>query len=177
MAFTSYYVENDRDFQEALRRAASKVSDLRIPLKLIAQDWFDSNAAIFLLSSGPGQYPDLSEKYKKAKQRDWGFVYPILRAGGKTKGKRYSLEDSITNINDPNAIANFQGKQAIELGTSVPYGVYHQYGTNKMPMRKFLFIGPESQFNSKGRVAGRLERWTSILADFVIQKTGEEVGK
>ena len=169
MAFTSYSVENDRDFQEALRRAASKVSDLRIPLKLIAQDWFDSNAAIFSLS-GPGQYPDLSEKYKRAKQRDWGFVYPILKASG-------LLEKSLTNINDPNAIANFQGKQAIELGTSVPYGVHHQYGTKKMPMRKFLFIGPESQFNSKGRVAGRLERWKSILFDFVTQKTGEEVGK
>jgi len=167
MGFT-IELKNAEEFRAALTRASAKVADLTIPLQLIAQDWFDSNAAIFSLK-GPGQYPDLSPTYKKAKQRQWGFIYPILKASGR-------LENSITDPGSPDSINEIRNKNTLIIGTAVPYGVYHQSDgpRKKLPLRKFLFIGPESQFTNKGRIAGRLERWTSILNDYVIQKMDQE---
>jgi transposase len=49
------------------------------------------------------------------------------------------------------------------MGTKVPYGKYLQLGTKKMPMRKFLFIGPEAGRFGTDRTRGRLERWVGII--------------
>ena len=72
--FTSYNVENDKLFQRNIDRALKELSDLRTPFKMIANDFYKSEMAIFKLQ-GPGKYPDFkSEKSKKAKKKDVGFV-------------------------------------------------------------------------------------------------------
>lgn len=155
-----------RELTAALKQAIDDVKDLTVPLTLITKDWFQSNKAIFTLK-GPGKYVDLSEKYKKAKQKKVGFVYPILRRSG-------LLESSITNPADTNSINLIINGQTLILGTKVSYAAYHQFGTKHLPVRPVIFTNgeqsaPDDQFN-------RLGAWKQILTSYVLQKT-KNIGK
>ena len=118
-------------FNKAFRQAASEIDDLRVPLNEIALEFLESRKFIFALS-GPGQYKDLSSQYKKRKNPP----YPILKRSGR-------LARSITRKNDETFM--FVGYKSLEIGTTVPYGAAHQYGTRTIPKRPFLFWGPESK--------------------------------
>lgn len=162
--FTSYSVDNDKQFREALDKAGKSVDDLRIPFTLIAADFYRSQTAIWKLK-GPGQYPDLSPSYKPQKLRATGFIYPILKKNG-------FLETAASIQNGPGNITKIEAK-SLEMGVdekSVPYAIFHQLGTKKMPMRKFLFIGPEAISFASSEQVGRLERWLGILNEFMAQK-------
>jgi len=160
----------DKKFAKALKDAGKKVQDLRVPLNLIRASWFRSNNAIFSLS-GPGQYKDLSEKYKVLKQKDAGFIYPILKRSG-------DLARSITNPSDENAIGKvLKDNQTLLVGTKVPYGVYHQSTKPRtvMPRRPFLFASAEQVAPSK--INERIGSWTTIIEDWVAQVTSGVGGK
>jgi hypothetical protein len=49
--------------------------------------------------------------------------------------------------------------------------VYHQSDDprSKIPLRKFLFIGPESSFANSDQ-AGRLQRWLGYVQSYVTAK-------
>lgn len=188
MGFTSYVVDNDKAFRSALNRVSGKVSDLTIPLTLIAKDFYRSEKAIFQLK-GPGQYPPFKNSqneyktmkngkqrhvavtemspYQKRKIKKWGFDYPLLVASGK-------LRDSLTDGSNPNAINQIQDKNTLIIGTSVTndkgvcYPVFHQSddARTKIPLRKFLFIGPEAPAFATSDQMGRLTRWTGILQGY-----------
>lgn len=162
MSFTSYSIDNDNAFQNALDRALRTTKDLSIPLTQISKDFYRGQRAIFTLK-GPGQYPDLAPSTKNAKFRDFGFRYPILKRTGK-------LAKSMTDPKDQNAINIISNKRSLFLGTQVEYGIYHQSDRprNKIPLRKFIFIGPEAPRFAKGRTAGRVTRWNNILNSFVL---------
>lgn len=164
---TSYFVTNDRDFAAAVNRAAKITDDLRVPLTLISKDWFQSQKAIFQLR-GPGQYPPLKDP--NAKKRRLGFDYPLLR------GETRALERSVTRPRDPNAISRILNKKVLILGTQVEYGVFHQEGTKTIPVRKFVFIGPEAPRFARGRQVGRLQRWIGIMESFIDQKLEQQFG-
>lgn len=168
LGFTSYVVENDKRFASAIGRALKSVDDLSIPFAQIAKDFQKSRKAIFLLKS-PGGYPDLSSKYKKRKQRAVGFVYPILKLTGR-------LEDSLTNSTHPENVTRIE-KTQMELGTTVEYGIYHQSDgpRKKIPLRKFLFIGPESVKFANSALSGFPERALNTLNSFVIRQMGESI--
>lgn len=186
LGFTSYEVENDKKFARALSRAAKKVGDLETPLRQIAADFRKSRKAIFALS-GSGQYPDLSTKpfrawwekdkdlnrlypggYKEYKEAKFGFAYPILKQTGR-------LEESLTKRNHPEHIENINVDE-LEIGTSVPYGIYHQEGTKRIPIRKFLFIGPEAPRFAKGdALKGFPERALKTLEKYVLRTTGQSI--
>ena len=163
--FIQYNFENAQAFQSSLDKALSKISDLRFPLNLIADDFYKSEKAIFQLKS-PGGYKDLKPKTKIQKQKKFGFIYPILKRTG-------ILERSITRKGAPGNITIIT-KTTLTVGTSVPYGIFHNSDKprKKIPQRKFVFIGPESRaFNAKdrGKGGGRLTRWTNILERFVFE--------
>lgn len=163
-AFTSYAVDNDERFRKALSKAAGAVRDLTIPLTLITQDFFKSEKAVFQLK-GPGQYPPISISYAEAKRRQVGFVYPLLVRSG-------LLKNAATDPEHPGAVHYIVNKNTLFLGVSeavVPYAVYHQSDSprKKIPLRKFLFIGPEAARYDTPETAGRLQRWTSILDRYV----------
>jgi phage gpG-like protein len=164
--FTSYSVDNDRTFRRAIKAASEKISDLTIPLTLISQDWYRSERAIFKLK-GPGQYPDLSPGYKAFKASKVGFVYPILKRTGR-------LAQSLTDPTSSKAINQIINKDTLIIGTKVKYGVFHQSDRprRKIPLRKFLFIGPESGFAMSPQ-KGRLQRWLGILSGFVDESTSD----
>lgn len=186
LGFTSYEIENDKKFARALSRAANAVGNLETPLRQIAADFRKSRKAIFALKSA-GQYPDLSTRplrvwwerpetglndfypggYKEYKTAKYGFAYPILKATGR-------LEGSLTDRNDPEHIERINVDE-LQIGTAVPYGVYHQSDSprTKIPLRKFLFIGPEAPRFAKGdALKGFPERALNTLNAYVLRQTG-----
>lgn len=165
LGFTSYIVENDLAFARAVDRAAKDAKSLKVPFNAIARDFQKSRKAIFNLK-GPGGYPDLSPKYKIQKQRILGQIYPILKLSG-------DLEKSVTDRNDSDNITRV-GNDSLELGTSIEYGIYHQSDDPrlKIPLRKFLFIGPESTKFASSDLSGFPNRSLNTLNTFVLRSLG-----
>lgn len=179
--FTSYSVDNDRKFRGALARASEVSTDLRVPFGLILRDFYKSEQAIFKLK-GPGKYPPFKKsvgeykqngkkrafetatysRYQKYKLGKYGFDYPLLVATGR-------LAASLLGPNNPGSISKIT-KLSLVFGTSVPYGIYHQSDEprSKIPLRKFLFIGPEAAEFATSEQMGRLERWQGILQDHIV---------
>ncbi len=159
-SFTSYEVDNDRRFRNALKAAAEVSTDFRIPFGLILRDFYKSQQSIFKLK-GPGKYPPISEKYGEQKQKLVGFRYPLLVRTG-------ALAASLLGPNNKGSISQIT-KLSLVFGTSVRYGVYHQSDASrsKIPLRKFLFIGPEAPRFATDEQKGRLERWLGYVSDHV----------
>jgi phage gpG-like protein len=169
--FLSYTIANDQKFEAQIKQATALVGDLRVPFQSIVKDFHRSRKAIFKLK-GAGKYPPFKGKklsdgrtaYQRKKIKEYGFDYPLLKASGR-------LEASVTGVN-ADSIVIIQ-KTALAIGTRVPYAVYHQSDEPrfKIPLRKFLFIGPEApEFVDDTR--GNLDRWTKIINDYVTRKLG-----
>lgn len=152
---TSYSVDNDRSFRNALARAKAGASELSQPLEAVGKDFFRTQAPAFS-SSGANRYPDLSPEYKAQKKSRWGFVYPILKASG-------LLEKSMVDPKDENAVAEVISGDTLILGTKLPYAPYVNAS------RPFLFIGPEAK-GASSEQAARPERWKRILEVHVLGK-------
>lgn len=183
--FTSYELVNDERIIAAIKRAREESSDLTIPFGQIALDFQKSRKAIFALQSA-GQYPDLSTKpffawweqegsplrkqfdggYKEYKKAKYGFDYPILKATGK-------LERSVTDRRDFNNITRIF-PLSMELGSKVEYLIYHQSDEprSKLPLRKVLFVGPESKRFANSEISGFPERALNTLNTYVLRKLG-----
>ena len=193
-AFTSYIVDNDRKFRDSLKRAADASGDLRVPFGLILADFYRSEQAIFQLQ-GPGQYPPFKHSdanfrtgkngkkryegttlggespYQYYKKKKVGFDYPLLVRTG-------ALAASLT-AGGPRSIAVITSTR-LTVGTQVAYGIYHQSDAprKKIPLRKFLFIGPEAlQFATSDQM-GRPTRWMNIMNDWALKSARSSgVGK
>lgn len=167
-SFTSYSVDNDKRFRDAIKRASEACDDLRIPFGLILADFYRSEQAIFKLKSA-GQYPDYKSggaesKYAQAKQKRRGFKYPLLVDSG-------ALAASLLKKDAPGAVASV-GPASLIFGTQIHYGLYHQSDRprSKIPLRKFLFIGPEAPQFATSEQQGRPERWMNILNDYTLKQ-------
>lgn len=172
-SFTSYSVDNDRSFRNALVAAGKKVDDFRIPFSLISADFYKSQQAIFKLGS-QGQYDDYKNggaqsPYAKQKKKKVGFVYPLLVSSG-------ALAASTLGPNNKGSINLIRARELV-IGSSIEYGIYHQSDAarSKIPLRKFLFIGPEAKRFAKSDQVGRLERWLKIINDHVINTAKREL--
>lgn len=177
--FTSYEVDNDMSFRNALKRASAVSNDLRVPFGLILKDFYKSEQSIFKLR-GPGKYPPFfgkkdnngMTKYQAAKKRAVGFDYPLLIRSGK-------LAASVLGPNNPGSISLIT-KLTLVFGTSIKYGIFHQSDAGRksnLPQRKFLFIGPESSTATDEQM-GRLQRWLGYIEDHItreIRKAGLRV--
>jgi phage gpG-like protein len=152
-------------FRTAVQQAIDEVDDLTIPFREIARSWFKSNRAIFALK-GPGKYVDLSAGYKLRKQKRWGFIYPILKASG-------ALAASITVPNAKGAIHRVINKKALLLGSSVPYGAFHQLGGKHLPQRPWVLVGPEQV--SPPELNRRAEAWVKIIQDYVLARARQRL--
>ena len=186
--FTSYSVDNDGKFKAALKQASEVSSDLRVPFGLILRDFYKSQVAIFKLK-GPGQYPafknsqgkyeqqgsarryvDRSKSpYQRAKIKAVGFDYPLLVRSG-------ALANSLLGPNNKGSVA-IVTPLSLTIGTLIKYGIFHQSDAarSKIPLRKFLFIGPEASQFATSEQMGRLKRWLMILETHIqtqIKKAG-----
>lgn len=184
----NWAIENVKDFNRRLDRLAEVSNDFRIPFRLISSDFYRSQKQLFSLK-GAGMFTDLSEKpfyatwenalgfgayygggYKEYKSVNLGFVYPILV--GRTK----DLSQSTLTKTHPYSIF-YLDRQQLQIGSSVPYGKYHQSDKErkKIPQRKFVFIDGGKGDKSRGSgINGRRDRWTNIIDDHFLQLlTGE----
>ncbi len=181
MIITSYSVDNDKLFSKALEDAINKMGDLRSYFNIVAKDFYKSEKAIFKLKS-PGNYPDFGglnpnkatryqgewmtrkDAARLKKKKAFGFDYPLLKATGK-------LEASVTTSTSEGSVLDIKPTYMI-LGTSLKHGLYHQSDETrkKIPLRKFLFIGPEAKEYANSDQVGRLDRWLKELNLWVIKK-------
>lgn len=170
--FTSYSVDNDKKFRRALAKASTVSQDLRVPFGLILKDFYKSEQAIFKLK-GPGKYPVFKgevnprtgkTRYQQEKIDDVGFDYPLLVRKGR-------LAQSLLGPNNPGSVSKITPLSLV-WGTSVPYGIYHQSdeGRSKIPLRKFIFIGPEAPSFATSEQMGRLQRWQGYLTDHIARE-------
>lgn len=170
----SYSVDNDKKFSAAIDKAIKLGGDLRVPFGQISQDFYKSEQAIFKLG-GPGQYPDFKgakgkdgktayERYKES-HSPARSAYPLLFFSGK-------LAASVLGPNNEGSINTIK-KTSLEIGTEIEYGIYHQSdrARSKIPLRKFLFIGPEAKKFATSDQMGRLERWLGYMSDYIEDAT------
>lgn len=162
LGFVSYSVDNDEKLGRAFERAAAQSKNLKVPFAQIAKDFMKSRKAIFALT-GPGQYPDLSERYKPNKQKAVGFIYPILKLSG-------ALEKSVTETSSPDNVLRIN-TQSLTMGTSLPYAKAHQEGLG-VPLRRFLFVGPESVKFANSEISGFPERALNTLNTWILRDLG-----
>lgn len=169
-------IENEAKIQRSFDTLGKLTKDFRIPFRLIASDFYRSNRKLFTLqsrglyqdlapASGEDGNPTTTSQYKDAKNRDLGFVYPIL------VGKSRDLSNSVLGRGHKNSVF-FLGRQELQMGTNVPYGKYHQSDRprNKIPQRKFIFIdGGPADKSQDSSINGRRERWLSIVGDHIHQ--------
>lgn len=163
-----FEVDPDKKFQAAINKALTEVDDLTLPFNLITQSWFKTNMAIFALK-GPGKYQDLSESYKRSKNKLFGFLYPILKATG-------ALESSITQAGSPGSIAEVINKTTLILGSSIPYAADHQNGnpSKHLPARPWLFTGGEQ--SSPDFATRRRDIWIKTIATHVAKVAQNRLG-
>lgn len=168
----NFAIQNLEEVNNQLNTLSRYIDDLRVPLTIIAADFYRSERGIFSLQSA-GRYKDLSPEYKKRKAlpRDKGgagFVYPIL------VGRTRKLATSVLGANNEGSIYRLT-KNSLTIGTSIPYAKYHQSDAarSKMPLRKFLFIDGGS---GDRNIAGRRARWISIISDHINQEINNRWG-
>lgn len=172
----SYSIANDRAFKNALDRVSKASQDLRVPFGLISADFYRSQQAIFSLQTA-GQYPDFQgpkvgetgkTRYQLYKKDKYGREYPLLVASG-------ALSNSVLGPNNKGSI-NKITPLSLTIGTSISYGIYHQSSKarKKIPLRKFIFIGPEAPRFATSEQKGRLQRWLNILNDHAIKAMKRE---
>ena len=177
----SFIPQNDKEFAAALEKLGEQVDDFRIPFQLIGNHWYRGNKKIFALKSA-GLYPDFggmspNDKVrvkgrlvtkrvaaKFQKQREVGFIYPMLKRHG-------GLEASLISKSGAGAVF-FSGRQTMIMGTDVEYAKYHQSDRPRkvLPQRKVIFIdGGPAEVAKDAVISGRLETWTNIITDYVNQ--------
>ncbi len=174
MVAISFEYDQRKELSNAINKTLEHVQDLTIPYTLIAQSWFKSNKSMFYGNiSGPRKYVDLTDSYKKQKQKKYGRVYPVLFATGK-------LKESITNPAHSDSINRIVNKKELILGTKVtnkkgdPYAFFLQNGTRNMPARPAVLFGVEQVATSIQNQ--RLKAWINILEHFLLEKFNQNGG-
>lgn len=200
-AFVSYKTVNDKIFDATVKRGLQTVRDLRPAFRLIANDFYLSQKAIFRLQSAGG-YPDfkgpkigerraapLAPEKETARRKSipstfdgyTPYQYYKEKETGFAKGypllkRTGALERSETTGTSRDSILNIS-KVDLEIGTDLPYAHFHQDGGPIIPQRKHLFIAAESRINDSGKnsLSGRLGRWNNILNNYILRAMGARV--
>lgn len=157
----NFEVVNTEAVNKKLGEVSKNLSDLRPAFALFKQDFYRYEQQLFRLKS-PGKYQDLSPKYKERKVKKYGFAYPILKASG-------ALSKSLLSPTSPGSVAVVK-KDFFEIGTNVPYGVYHQSTKprRKIPHRPFfIFRGPGAGTENPVPGASLSDRWIAIMDKYV----------
>ena len=131
MVSYQFDIAGERQVDRMLSRSTEKIRDLR-PfldaagnlLRQIMGEQFSSEG-----SRGGEPWAPLSSRYSAYKLSRWG-QQPILVA---SRAMRESLTDP-----GGSHIERRPERDTLEFGTRVPYAVYHQTGTERMPQRKIL---------------------------------------
>lgn len=111
-----------------IARFADGVTDYRPIWPIIEDDFYAQEKAQFQTEGkeGGGQWKELSPAYAGWKEAHFPGKQILQRTG--------DLYSSLTSPNDPNAVRR-EERKTLTLGSRVPYAMYHQTGTGRMPAR------------------------------------------
>lgn len=128
MRFVSIEVQGEEKLKVALTNMADAIEDLTPYWGDVQQEFYKIEKQAFASEGASGQsgrWAALSPRYAVVKFKRWGAV-PILTASG-------ALRDSLTSETSGSIVR--KEKDSLTVGSSIPYGRYHQSGTRKMPAR------------------------------------------
>lgn len=187
MAYPAITAQIDkRRFEDRLRRLVRKADNLAPAFLTISKMFRQSRKSIWQLKSAGG-YKDLSPQYKKWKTKTkrifhqdsyWGTgrmmrnkarPYPILKLSGE-------LEKSVTQKNHPNNVTIIT-KNSMALGTSMWYAKFHNSDKARgiMPLRKFIFWGPEAPRTMRNRTdetKNFAKRALNVIENYITRERG-----
>lgn len=107
---------------------------------LISMEKAIANFSVPLKQSGLVMMRSIDENFREeGRPEKWKPLKPATIAGRRKKGKGGVMilqDDGILK----GSITPRQTKDTVAIGTSVPYGKVHQFGTAKVPQRKFLLF-------------------------------------
>jgi len=113
-----------------ISRLRTRIEDMRPYWPLIAEKFYKIEQRAFSSEgavSRHGMWARLNARYKAWKD----LHYP----GRRVLTLRGSLRDTLTRAGHPQAIYEATPR-SLTLGSRVPYAIYHQTGTGKMPARR-----------------------------------------
>ncbi len=132
-----------RDSIEDWTRIWPKVAD---HLRAKTAQQFTSQGA----TGASGPWDGLSEPYRRRKLKRWGDR-PILQASGKLLGAAVGGSEGHLENFEP-----LRMQFGVDAGV-VPYAIYHQTGTSKMPARRILDLTEGDQVD-----IGQILLWESM---------------
>ena len=165
---------NSEVFDAKIKDAISQVKNLMPEFTVIANMWYKDNKQIFDLKSA-GQYEDFKTgpdgkrptKYMLYKKSKVGGAYPLLKFSGK-------LAASILNSGAAGAVKEISATQLV-LGTTIPYAIYHQLGTSKMPARPPI-INKESEKHGQTNIfQKRLANYMRVISASVARRVARAI--
>jgi phage gpG-like protein len=145
-----FEVANEVQLSRAFETGIYKFNNLEKPFGIMADDFFRTMAAVFVSEGayeGGNRWKALSPAYARWKAR----YFPgrkILELNGRMK-------DSLTIKGNSDNVLEIN-PDSLVVGTRVPYAIYHQTGTPKMPMRKIIELTNEQKL-----------RWVHIMHAYI----------
>ena len=151
----TFEVDGDVQLSRAFSRFAEDVKDAREPFEEVAEDFRNIMSKQFGTEGtyGSGGWAPLSPNYAEWKARNYPGARILERTG--------LLRDSLEGAN-PYTIREIRPLE-MTVGTKVPYGIFHQRGTKKMPQRKIINLTEADK-----------TRWTKIFHKWLVEQSRKE---
>lgn len=146
----NFDVAGDEQLQRSFSRFTEHVKDYSPAFRAIAVEFFKGEEQQFESegSHGSGGWSPLAPSTAEQKAR-LGYPPDILVRTGKLKNSLASMSGDTVRDVQPHML---------RLGTTVPYAIYHQKGTRRMPAR------PPIQLNERQKV-----EWTKIVHQHLVR--------
>lgn len=122
----------------AITRVNRHVSDLRPLWKKWQVAFFAAENDLFIQQP----WKELNRRYAAWKAERFPGKGLLQRSG--------ALRNSLTSMSTDHIYKAMP--QAMEIGTGIPYAIYHQQGTSKMPPRPPLDLTKQLGLDGKGRI-------------------------
>jgi len=148
----TFEVAGDVQIARSLSRFGEGVKDMRPVFEEIAKLFFSIERRQFDSegSYGSGRWAPLSPTYADWKERNFPGQ-PILQRSRRLMSSLIGVTSDTVKETSP---------MSFRIGTSVPYAIYHQEGTGRMPMRKVIDL-TESDKREWTKV---VQRWLVDIA-------------
>lgn len=154
-----FEIANEVQLSRAFETGIAAFLNLEQPFGIMADEFFQSMASVFAAEGAfeeRSRWQELSPAYGRWKARH----YPgrkILELTGR-------LKNSLTTKGGPDNVLEIT-RDTLSVGTRVPYAMYHQTGTPKMPMRKIIELTDTQKL-----------RWVQIMHRYIYD-VGETIAK
>lgn len=162
----SIEIEGEKQFDRAFNRVENHIEDLTPVWREVQREFFDIEQEQFSSQGAKGahgKWAELSPAYEEIKLSKYGsiaLIGGILYATGE-------MRESLTR-NAKHTVAHFN-KQEAAFGTDLPYPVFHQKGTSKMPMRKPIDFSDDQKRRTQKTIQKSLLKL--IRGDREVRKT------